>query len=170
MAPSTPIILFRSDGPTGGRGEALAAQPSLPKVDRYTKKPDRCSRVRCLNGSLRLTLGELRSTSSAVKAGLLAFLHTGIASQKSAITKDLKHFAVVADQGTGQTHAARAGLTGCSTTANGNQDVQAVGAFNGLERFDNGLSILDVRKEFLDGLAINGDLPGALAKSDASDG
>ena len=59
---------------------------------------------------MRLALGELEALAGTGAAGLLAFLHAGIASQESVIAKGLEVFFRKAHKSTRQAHANRTGL------------------------------------------------------------
>ncbi len=63
-----------------------------------------------------LTFRELRTATSTTKTVFLALLHSGISGQVATIAQRLKHFFVVADEGSGDAHATSTRLPGRTAT------------------------------------------------------
>ncbi len=96
-----------------------------------------------------------------MKTVLLAFLHTGVSSQKAPITQRGEQFLVVADKRSGHAHAAGSGLPGRTSTGDTDQDIHAFSTIHRFEHFQVPLAILFVGELVIQLSVVDQDLAAA---------
>ena len=107
----------------------------------------------------RLTLGELESLSCAFLPVLLAFLHSGIARQKTVFPQGRPQLCIESRNRTRQSHAHGAGLPAHTAATGAYHYVHLVDQVAELQRLGRLMLPRMIREILLHGSVINGELP-----------
>lgn len=103
-----------------------------------------------------------------MKTGLLAFLHTGIASQKAVVAQRLEVLFAHPQQGASYRHADRSRLASQTTATDANRHVNPIGLTDVSQRLQHVLLVLDGGKEHFERLAVDDDLAAPCAETNPS--
>ena len=123
-----------------------------------------------LRTTARLALGELEALACALLAVLLAFLHAGIASQKTVLAQRGTQFRVEAADGARQSHAHRSGLPANAAALGGAHHVDLVHQAGEFERLSGVMLPGMIREIFLSGAAVDRELAAAGAQRNTRNG
>src|SRR5215831_18661908 len=82
----------------------------------------------------QLTLGELEALARALLPVFLAFLHTGVARQKSVLAQGWSKFRIETADGAGKPHAHRSGLPTDASAMRGSNHIHLLGEVCKLQR------------------------------------
>src|SRR5262249_35194487 len=106
----------------------------------------------------RLTLGELESLSCALLPVLFAFLHTGIARQKTVLAQCRTQLRIESRNRAGEPHADRSSLTANAAAMRGHYDVNLVRQIRELHRLRRVVLPRKIRKILLNRPAVHREL------------
>ena len=119
---------------------------------------------------IRLSLGELRSTTSGLETVLLSLLHTRVAGEQAGSLESSTILCVNIQESAGNTVTDCACLAGDTAAGNVCNDVKLAGSAGNAEGLvDDELQGLEA-EVIIDGTAVDGDLAGAGVNTDTSDG
>jgi hypothetical protein len=111
----------------------------------------------------------LCTTASTAETVLLAFLHSGIASEKSVVAERLEIFFCEAYESTSETHANSTGLAHWAATRDTCEHIDFIGVANVVEGLGDEASFSVAGEIFFEGSIVDGDLSGPWANANASD-
>jgi len=146
--------------------EEPAGKPHAPAHPGKTKNPQQ--RVFCLGTTS--SLGELRRTTCGFESVFLSFLHTRIAGQQTCLFEGGLVVLISQNQGTCNTVADGACLTGDTAAADVGNNVKLAGGFGHTERLVYDEFQRVQTKVLINALAIDGDAAGAGIQTNAGNG
>src|SRR5215475_2609671 len=117
----------------------------------------------------KLTLRELEALARALLPVLLAFLHAGVARQKTVGTKRRPQLRIEARDGARQSHANRSGLSADAAAIGGHHDIYLITEVGKLQRLGGIMLPRMIREVGLDATAVDRELARACAQKNARD-